>query len=57
MPVYRLLRTDPSVGPRQRSRRFEAGSDRAALLKARGLVQGGTGELWLGDELVCKIGG
>jgi hypothetical protein len=57
MPNYRLLRTDPSVDPRQRLRRFEADSDRAALLKARELVQGGAGELWLGDELVCKIGG
>lgn len=56
MPVYRLLRTDAQVPTSQQSHRFTADSNRDALIKARELVRDGAGELWLGDELVCKIG-
>lgn len=54
MPTYRLIRTD-GMGPVSQ-RQFRADSNRDALIKARGLIRGGTGELWRDDELVCKIG-
>lgn len=57
MPTYRLLRTGSTVPASRRSRQFEAASDRSALIKAREIVRDGTAELWLGDELVCKISG
>ena len=56
MPTYRLVRTDGMGPASQRLRQFRADSNRDALVKARGLIRGGTGELWRDDELVCKIG-
>lgn len=57
MATYRLLRTDAgSLPSSDRQRPIEADSDRAALIEARKLIREGCGELWLGDELIAKIG-
>ena len=56
MPSYRLLRTVSTVPAPRRLQLFEADSHREALIKAREIVGAGTGELWMGDELVCVLG-
>lgn len=56
MPTYRLLRTDAASPPSLKSSEIEAATDRDALIEARKLISEGCGELWRGDQLVCKIG-
>lgn len=54
MPAYRLFSTD-GAGHIRSTNVVEAPSEREALLRAKEVLKGAPGELWLEAKLVCRF--